>query len=117
MFRPQRAILRWNNINHLSMVLSMPQYIKWIYENYAWKSLFIVVWASSECRSIPPCSQLFNRLKNCVTRDKQSVILLFLQLLLLTPFLKLNSVAWVRERTILTERPPLVGEVSANYLG
>jgi hypothetical protein len=27
-----------------------------------------------------------------------------------------NSVALVRERTILTERPPLVGEVSANFL-
>jgi hypothetical protein len=28
--------------------------------------------------------------------------------------LKLNFVAWVRERTILSEWPPLVGEVSAN---
>ena len=28
---------------------------------------------------------------------------------------KLNSVALVRERTIPTERPPLVGEVSANF--
>jgi hypothetical protein len=28
---------------------------------------------------------------------------------------KLNSVAWVRERTIPTERPPLVGEVSVNF--
>jgi hypothetical protein len=27
---------------------------------------------------------------------------------------KLNSMARIRERTILTERPPLVGEVSAN---
>jgi hypothetical protein len=26
-----------------------------------------------------------------------------------------NSVAWVRERTIPTERPPLVGEVSSNF--
>jgi hypothetical protein len=26
-----------------------------------------------------------------------------------------NSVVWVRERTIPTERPPLVGEVSANF--
>jgi hypothetical protein len=31
--------------------------------------------------------------------------------------LKLNSVAWVRERTIPTERPPLVGEVSVNFCG
>jgi hypothetical protein len=30
--------------------------------------------------------------------------------------LKLNSVALVRKRTILTERPLLVGEVSANFL-
>jgi hypothetical protein len=29
-------------------------------------------------------------------------------------YTKLNSVTWVRERTIPTERPPLVGEVSAN---
>jgi hypothetical protein len=28
-----------------------------------------------------------------------------------------NSVAWVRERTIPIERPPLVGEVSANFRG
>jgi len=32
------------------------------------------------------------------------------------PKLKLNSVALVRERTIPTERPPPVGEVSANFL-
>jgi hypothetical protein len=31
--------------------------------------------------------------------------------------LKLNSVAWVRERTTPTERPLLVGEVSANVCG
>ena len=30
---------------------------------------------------------------------------------------KLNSVALVRERTIPTERPPQVGEVSANFCG
>jgi hypothetical protein len=30
---------------------------------------------------------------------------------------KLNSVALVRKRTIPTERPPLVGEVSANLCG
>ena len=31
--------------------------------------------------------------------------------------IKLNSVALVRERTIPTERPPPVGEVSANFCG
>jgi hypothetical protein len=30
---------------------------------------------------------------------------------------KTNSLALVRERTIPTERPPLVGEVSANFCG
>jgi hypothetical protein len=30
---------------------------------------------------------------------------------------KTNQVSWVRERTIPTERPPLVGEVSANVCG
>jgi hypothetical protein len=30
---------------------------------------------------------------------------------------KTNSVALVRERTMTTERPPLVGEVSANFCG
>jgi hypothetical protein len=30
---------------------------------------------------------------------------------------KLNSVAWVCERTIPTMQPPLVGEVSANFCG
>jgi hypothetical protein len=29
---------------------------------------------------------------------------------------KKNSMVWVRERTIPTERPPLVGEVIANFL-
>jgi hypothetical protein len=33
------------------------------------------------------------------------------------PKRKSNPVAWVRERTIPTERPPLVGEVSANFCG
>jgi hypothetical protein len=30
---------------------------------------------------------------------------------------KLNSMIWVRERTIPTERPPLVGEVISNLCG
>jgi hypothetical protein len=28
-----------------------------------------------------------------------------------------NSIVWVSERTIPTERPPLVGEVIANFCG
>jgi hypothetical protein len=34
-----------------------------------------------------------------------------------TTKLKLNSMVWVRERTIPTEQPPLVGEVIANFCG
>jgi hypothetical protein len=30
---------------------------------------------------------------------------------------KLNSVAWVRERTIPTERPKFIGEVSVKFCG
>jgi hypothetical protein len=30
---------------------------------------------------------------------------------------KKHSMAWVREQTIPTERPPLVDEVSANFCG
>jgi hypothetical protein len=32
-------------------------------------------------------------------------------------FHKLNSVAWVHERIIPTEQPPLIGEVSAEFCG
>jgi hypothetical protein len=32
-------------------------------------------------------------------------------------FKQTNSMVWVRERTIPTERPPLVGEVIANFCG
>jgi hypothetical protein len=32
-------------------------------------------------------------------------------------FKKKNSMVWVRERTIPTERPPLVGEVISNLCG
>jgi hypothetical protein len=36
---------------------------------------------------------------------------------LIPPPPKTNSVAWVRERTVQTDRPPLVGELSANFCG
>jgi hypothetical protein len=35
---------------------------------------------------------------------------------ILDPVFNFNSMARVRERTIPTERPPLVGEVIANFL-
>jgi hypothetical protein len=36
---------------------------------------------------------------------------------LLRNWIKLNSMVWVLERTIPTDRPPLVGEVIANFCG
>jgi hypothetical protein len=39
------------------------------------------------------------------------------QLILAEKWTLKNSVALVHERTILTERPPLVGEVSADFDG
>jgi hypothetical protein len=44
------------------------------------------------------------------TKGSRAILLLLLLLLLL------NSVALVRKRTVPTERPPLIGEVSANFL-
>jgi hypothetical protein len=37
--------------------------------------------------------------------------------LLTISYIKKNCMVWVRERTIPTERPPLVGEVIANFCG
>jgi hypothetical protein len=47
----------------------------------------------------------------------RTTVTAFLLLLLLLELKKLNSVALVRKRTIPTERPPIVGEVSANLCG
>jgi hypothetical protein len=41
----------------------------------------------------------------------------YLSILLILQERKRNSAALVRERTTLTERPPLVGEVNANFCG
>jgi hypothetical protein len=46
---------------------------------------------------------------------KQEVVGRINRLLSIHFLKKLNSVAWVPERTIPTERPSLVGEVSANF--
>jgi len=42
---------------------------------------------------------------------------IYIYIYIYTHTLKLNSVALVRTRTIPTERPPPVGEVSANFCG
>jgi hypothetical protein len=59
--------------------------------------------ASRDCVAISPSSTG----GSCATH---------LPLLPMTSLKKLNSMVWVRERTIPTERPPLVGEVGANFL-
>jgi len=43
------------------------------------------------------------------------ILLCMMEYCIKTSKTKLNSVALVRERTIPTERPPPVGEVSANF--
>jgi hypothetical protein len=64
----------------------------------------------------------FKKLGNVYTvkqfKHVQSVASIFIPWILTFNALlkeKLNSMAWLRERTIQTERPPLVGEVSANF--
>jgi len=44
-------------------------------------------------------------------------VYLYIAIVYIYIYTKLNSVALVRERTIPTERPPPVGEVSANFCG
>jgi hypothetical protein len=41
----------------------------------------------------------------------------FIDFQTMSDYKKKNSMVWVRERTIPTERPPLVGEVIANFCG
>jgi hypothetical protein len=52
--------------------------------------------------------------KSCCSSLKQTAVVCHIRI---TTQYVLNSVAWVRERTIPTERPPLVSEVSANLCG
>jgi len=50
-----------------------------------------------------------------IAEKRSSVINSYNKKLDATKLTKLNSVALVRERTIPTEQPPPVGEVSANF--
>ena len=70
----------------------------------------------------------FRLVAQCLNQVRHRVRKLQLQILYMTDGLlvsrlivntdhKLNSVALVRTRTIPTERPPPVGEVSANFSG
>ena len=64
------------------------------------------------------CTQLIN-IDGKLTTNLQSIAKSFNNLFVTVAdkISKLNSVALVRERTIPTERPPPVGEVSANFCG
>ena len=71
------------------------------------------------CRSVIFCNitvHLLVTVQNIKITTQLFSILLPL-LILHSTKTKLNSVALVRERTIPTERPPPVGEVSANFCG
>ena len=45
------------------------------------------------------------------------MMMMMMMMIIIIIITKLNSVALVRTRTIPTERPPPVGEVSANFCG
>jgi uncharacterized caspase-like protein len=49
--------------------------------------------------------------------ESQNIFFLFTASRSLVPVFKKNTTVCVRERTIPTERPPFVGEVSANFYG
>jgi hypothetical protein len=63
--------------------------------------------ASFEPKTLAPEATIF--LKHCHSHKYQFYMLHSYEVK------KKNSVASVRERTILTEQPPLVGEASANF--
>jgi hypothetical protein len=54
---------------------------------------------------------------NMIYTHQQHSLLYILSIVFEIYKTELNSVAWVCERTILTERPPLVGKVSGNFCG
>jgi hypothetical protein len=49
--------------------------------------------------------------------SKTTILFYDVRMLIIHKTKKLNSMALVRERTVPTERPPPVGEVSANFCG
>jgi hypothetical protein len=58
----------------------------------------------------------YSGLKSKQSRDKQGLGFMILDLILLCIFFYFNSMALVHERTIPTLRPPLINEVTANFL-
>jgi hypothetical protein len=79
---------------------------------FYFKILYPLITSSEDLPNLPWMDQLLNLLPACARTTFNS-----------TPEAevlgkkKLNSVAVVRKRTIPTERPPLVGEVSVNLCG
>jgi hypothetical protein len=67
----------------------------------------------------PPCFFHFNfgSIQIYVASGIRLTVLIFLHLIIIIKTNSNNFVAWVREWTMPSERPPLVGEVSANFCG
>jgi hypothetical protein len=60
---------------------------------------------------------LMKGIKKCKLKSLITARSYFQMLCLFLKTNKQNSMVWVRERTMPTERPPLVGEVIANFCG
>jgi len=79
----------------------------------------VAAYADRYCGCI--CRSVCNRSQHCnfiETHTESSLIMVYVNRNTLEKLLtNYNSVALVRTRTIPTERPPPVGEVSANFCG
>jgi hypothetical protein len=69
------------------------------------------------CIVILTLGKLYNFIEICVRYFDNSIMRNCEFVLYSLTRTEKNSVALVRERTVPTERPPLVGEVSANFCG
>jgi hypothetical protein len=107
------------------LVLSVPQVCTVIHECYFVDLLFTYTNVTHVCNEIVSAHILliwinvlsvYDRRGSCNFPLHIATYLCLINLYLETK-IKLNSVACVRERTMPIERPPLVGEVSANFCG
>jgi hypothetical protein len=75
---------------------------------------------TQRCKQIKICWDIKKHFRNlCTTVILAASSLKFIEfeLVLRKRSDVLNSVAWVQERSIPTERPPLIGEINANFCG
>jgi hypothetical protein len=75
-----------------AFLLFLPPRVGTTWEGSSFTSLIKIMYGTAHCWVLAMCSSYMTKTK-------------------------LNSMVWVRERTIPTERPPLVGEAIANFCG